>query len=65
MNEMKRIQPLMAEIREKYKDDKKKQNEAKDSLVSVRTHGKGDEGSMKLGDFIDFFKQEAGKYLNN
>lgn len=27
MNEMKRIQPLMAEIREKYKGDKKKQNE--------------------------------------
>jgi YidC/Oxa1 family membrane protein insertase len=27
MNEMKKIQPLMAEIREKYKDDKKKINE--------------------------------------
>jgi len=27
MNEMKKIQPLMAEIREKYKDDKRKQNE--------------------------------------
>ncbi len=27
MSEMKRVQPLMAEIREKYKDDKKKQNE--------------------------------------
>jgi YidC/Oxa1 family membrane protein insertase len=27
MNEMKRIQPLMAGIREKYKDDKKKQNQ--------------------------------------
>jgi len=27
MSEMKRIQPLMTEIREKYKDDKKKQNE--------------------------------------
>ena len=27
MNEMKRIQPLMAEIREKYKNDKKKMNE--------------------------------------
>ena len=27
MNEMKRIQPLMAEIREKHKNDKKKQNE--------------------------------------
>ncbi len=26
MNEMKRVQPLMAEIREKYKGDKKKQN---------------------------------------
>jgi len=26
MNEMKRVQPLMTEIREKYKDDKKKQN---------------------------------------
>ncbi|MBW2192558.1 MAG: membrane protein insertase YidC [Deltaproteobacteria bacterium] len=27
MNEMKKIQPLMTEIREKYKDDKKKMNE--------------------------------------
>ena len=27
MNEMKRVQPLMTEIREKYKDDKKKQNQ--------------------------------------
>ncbi|MCP3952213.1 MAG: membrane protein insertase YidC [Desulfobacterales bacterium] len=27
MSEMKRVQPLIAEIREKYKDDKKKQNE--------------------------------------
>ncbi len=27
MNEMKRLQPLMTEIREKYKDDKKKMNE--------------------------------------
>jgi YidC/Oxa1 family membrane protein insertase len=27
MNQMKRLQPLMAEIREKYKDDKKKMNE--------------------------------------
>ena len=27
MNEMKRVQPLITEIREKYKDDKKKQNE--------------------------------------
>jgi len=32
MNEMKRIQPLMAEIREKYKNDKKKQNEEVMSL---------------------------------
>ena len=27
MNEMKKVQPLMAEIREKYKDDKRKMNE--------------------------------------
>ncbi len=27
MNEMKKVQPLMAEIREKYKDDKKKMNQ--------------------------------------
>ena len=27
MNQMKKIQPLMAEVREKYKDDKKKMNE--------------------------------------
>jgi YidC/Oxa1 family membrane protein insertase len=27
MNEMKRVQPLISEIREKYKDDKKRQNQ--------------------------------------
>jgi len=32
MNEMKRIQPLMAELREKYKNDKKKLNEETMSL---------------------------------
>jgi YidC/Oxa1 family membrane protein insertase len=36
MNEMKKIQPLMAEIREKYKDDKKKQNE--ETMALYRTY---------------------------
>jgi YidC/Oxa1 family membrane protein insertase len=35
MNEMKRIQPLMAEIREKYKDDKRKINEETMNLYRV------------------------------
>lgn len=35
MNEMKKIQPLMAEIREKYKDDKKKMNEELMGLYRV------------------------------
>jgi YidC/Oxa1 family membrane protein insertase len=35
MNEMKRMQPLMAEIREKYKNDKKKMNEEMMNLYRV------------------------------
>ncbi len=35
MNEMKRIQPLMAEIKEKYKDDKKKMNEEMMNLYKI------------------------------
>ncbi len=35
MNEMKRIQPLMAEIREKYKDDKRKMNEELMNLYKI------------------------------
>ncbi len=35
MNDMKRIQPLMAEIREKYKDDKRKMNEELMKLYKV------------------------------
>ncbi|MBW1759146.1 MAG: membrane protein insertase YidC [Deltaproteobacteria bacterium] len=35
MNEMKRVQPLMAEIREKYKHDKKKMNEEIMGLYKV------------------------------
>lgn len=35
MNEMKKIQPLMAEIREKYKDDKKKMNEELMGLYKI------------------------------
>ena len=35
MNEMKRMQPLMAEIREKYKNDKKKMNEEMMGLYRV------------------------------
>jgi len=36
MNDMKRMQPLMAEIREKYKDDKKKINE--ETMALYRTY---------------------------
>lgn len=35
MNEMKKIQPLMTELREKYKDDKKKMNEELMKLYKV------------------------------
>ncbi len=35
MNDMKRLQPLMAEIRQKYKDDKKKMNEEVMALYRV------------------------------
>lgn len=35
MNEMKKIQPLMTEIREKYKDDKKKMNEELMGLYKI------------------------------
>lgn len=35
MNQMKKLQPLMAEIREKYKDDKKKMNEELMSLYRI------------------------------
>ncbi|MGE0086315.1 MAG: membrane protein insertase YidC [Desulfococcaceae bacterium] len=35
MNEMKRIQPLMADIREKYKDDKRKMNEELMNLYKI------------------------------
>ncbi len=41
------------------------EKESEDDLVSVRSHGKGDQGSMKTGDFINFFAKEASKYLNN
>ena len=36
MNDMKRMQPLMAEIKEKYKDDKKKMNE--ETMALYRTY---------------------------
>jgi len=36
MNDMKRMQPLMAELREKYKDDKKKMNE--ETMALYRTY---------------------------
>jgi YidC/Oxa1 family membrane protein insertase len=36
MNEMKKLQPLMSEIREKYKDDKKKMNE--EMMTLYRTY---------------------------
>lgn len=35
MNQMKKLQPLMAEIREKYKDDKKKMNEELMALYRI------------------------------
>ena len=53
MNEMKKIQPLMAELREKYSNDKKKMNEELMKLYRVYkinpmggcpSHGRADSG---------------------
>lgn len=41
------------------------EKEAENSMVSVRYHGKGDQGSMKVNDFIEYFEREASKFLNN
>lgn len=41
------------------------EKEASESMVSVRSHGKGDQGSMKVASFIEFFESEAGKFINN
>ena len=40
------------------------EQEASEGLVSVRAHGKGDQGSMKIEDFIVFFNKTIDKLLN-
>ncbi len=41
------------------------EKEASEGMVSVRSHGKGDQGAMKVASFIEFFETEAGKFINN
>tara|TARA_Y100001972_G_scaffold73768_1_gene89622 strand:- start:3544 stop:5487 length:1944 start_codon:yes stop_codon:yes gene_type:complete len=53
--EMQKI-PFMLIVGEKESDE---------GLVSVRSHGKGDQGAMKVASFIEFFEAEAGKFINN
>ncbi|WP_421878383.1 threonine--tRNA ligase [Marinoscillum sp.] len=40
------------------------EQEASDGTVSVRAHGKGDQGSMKVDDFVEFFNKTINKLLN-
>lgn len=53
--EMKKI-PFMLIVGEK---------EAQDGAVSVRAHGKGDQGAMLLPDFVQYFKQSIQDLLSN
>jgi threonyl-tRNA synthetase len=53
--EMKKI-PYMLIVGEK---------EAEEGLVAVRQHGKGDQGSVKIDEFIDSFKASIKALLNN
>ncbi|MEQ9220650.1 MAG: threonine--tRNA ligase [Cyclobacteriaceae bacterium] len=53
--EMQKI-PFMLIVGEKESDE---------GMVSVRSHGKGDQGAMKVASFIEFFEAEAGKFINN
>ncbi len=41
------------------------EKESSEGIVSVRSHGKGDQGAMKVASFIEFFESEAGKFINN
>ncbi|WP_258097567.1 threonine--tRNA ligase [Marinoscillum pacificum] len=40
------------------------EQEAADGTVSLRAHGKGDQGSMKIAEFVDFFNQTINNLLN-
>lgn len=40
------------------------EQEAADGTVSLRAHGKGDQGSMKIEEFVDFFNKTINNLLN-
>ena len=40
------------------------EQEAADGTVSLRAHGKGDQGSMKIEEFVKFFNQTIDNLLN-
>ena len=52
--EMKKV-PYMLIVGEKEKEE---------GMVSVRRHGEGDIGSMKLNEYIEYFKSEISKQLS-
>jgi len=41
------------------------EKEAEEGTVSLRAHGKGDQGSMKADEFIEFFNNTLEQLLNN
>ncbi len=41
------------------------EKESEQGLVSVRSHGIGDQGAMKVDAFIELFEKEANKFVNN
>ncbi|RED94421.1 threonine--tRNA ligase [Marinoscillum furvescens] len=41
------------------------EQEAESGTVALRAHGKGDQGSMKIEEFINFFNQTVTELLNN
>lgn len=41
------------------------EQEAENGTVALRAHGKGDQGSMKVEEFINFFNQTVNQLLNN
>ncbi len=40
------------------------EQEAADGTVSLRAHGMGDQGTMKVNEFVDFFNQKIHELLN-
>lgn len=41
------------------------EQEANGGTLALRAHGKGDQGSMKVAEFVDFFNQTVAGLLNN